>query len=52
MAKFKLTLKNSFTMAIAFLGSFISSNAYAQAENSADAPDKSPKAAGEAAKET
>ena len=51
MAKFKLTLKNSFTMLIAFLGSFISSNVYAQAEDAADSSGSSPKAAGDAAKE-
>ena len=54
MAKFKLTLRNSLTFVIAFLGSFISPNVFAQSQDDASSEngDKaSPKAAGKEAKE-
>ena len=49
MAKFKLTLRNSLTMVLAFFGSLLSPNVFSQeAEEAADA---TPKSAGDAAKE-
>ena len=51
MAKFKLTLKNSFAIMFAIIGSFVSSGVYAQDAEKTDEDQSSPKAAGkEAAK--
>ena len=51
MAKFKLTIRNSLTMVLAFLGSVISPNVFSQDADATEGENASPKTAGEAAKE-
>ena len=52
MAKFKLTLRNSLTFVLAFLGSIISPNVFSQDVDTVEGDDASPKTAGKDAKES
>ena len=52
MAKFKLTLRNSLTMVLAFFGSLISPNVFSQEVDTPEGEEASPKTAGKAAKES